>query len=112
MLIDRTDKQRGKIEENIFLVDSSEKIEVDTIMLKTTGESIDKIIPDILYFGNIYLPHKKEYDGNKSSLLEVVYPKTIIKNRGFLIHLLGYGNSNDEIFGVVKRGLIEFINKK
>lgn len=112
VLIDRTDKQRGKIGENIFLVDFSEKIEIDTIMLKTNGESIDKIIPDILYFGNIYLPHKKEYDGNKSSLLEVVYPKTIIKNRGFLIELLGYGNSNDEIFGVVKQGLIEFKNKK
>ncbi len=81
-------------------------------MLKTTGENIDKIIPDILYFGNIYLPYKKEYNGNKSSLLEVIYPKTIIKNRGFLIELLGYGNSNDEIFGVVKQGLIEFKNKK
>jgi hypothetical protein len=44
--------------------------------------------------------------------LEVIYPKTIIKNRGFLIELLGYGNSNDEIFGVVKKGIIEFKNKK
>jgi hypothetical protein len=116
VLIDKADKHKAKIGDNIFLVDSSEKIEVDTIMLKISGESIDKIIPDILYFGNIYLPHKKEYDGDKykekSSLLEVVYPKTIIKNREFLIKLLGYGGTNDEIFGVVKQGLIEFINKK
>ena len=85
-------------------------------MLKITGDFIEKLIPDILYFGNIYLPHKKEYNGDKykekSSLLEVIYPKIIIKNRGFLIQLLGYGNSNDEIFGIVKRGVIEFINKK
>jgi hypothetical protein len=116
VLINQVDKQRGKIGENIFLVDCSEKIEVETIMLKTTGENIEKLIPDILYFGNIYLPHKKEYDGDKykdkSCLLQVVYPRIIIKNRGYLIQLLGYGNTNDEIFGEVKRGCIEFINKK
>jgi len=116
VLIDKVDKQRGKIGDNIFLVDCSEKIEVDTIMLKTSCESIEKLVPDILYFGNIYLPHKKEYDGDKykdkSGLLQVVYPKIIIKNREYLIKLLGYGDTNDEIFGAVKRGCIEFINKK
>jgi hypothetical protein len=116
VLIDKVNKQRGKIGENIFIVDSSEKIEVDTIMLKVNCESIEKLIPDILYFGNIYLPHKKEYDGDKykdkSGLLQVIYPKIIIKNRVFLIQLLGYGDYNDEIFGVVKKGSIEFINKK
>ena len=116
VLIDKVDKQRGKIGDNIFLVDCSEKIEVDTIMLKTSCESIEKLVPDILYFGNIYLPHKKEYDGDKykdkSGLLQIVYPKIIIKNRGYLIQLLGYGDTNDEIFGEVKRGCIEFINKK
>jgi len=109
-------KQRGKIGENIFLVDSLEKLEVDTIMLKISGENIDRIAPDILYFGNIYLPYKKEYIcdkyKDKSMVLQVVYPKIIIKNRGYLIKLLGYGDSNDEIFGAVKRGFIEFLNKK
>jgi len=117
VFIEKNNKNRGKIGENIFLVDSSEKIEVDTIMLKISGENIEKIIPDILYFGNIYLPHKKEYDdGNKykdkSNILEVVYPKIIIKNREYLIQLLGYGDSSSEVFGTVKRGFIEFANKK
>jgi hypothetical protein len=116
VFIDKINKQKGKIGENIFLVDFSEKIEVDTIMLKTNCENIEKLIPDILYFGNIYLPYKKEYDcdkyKDKSSLLQVIYPKIIIKNRVFLIQLLGYGDSNDEIFGIVKRGFIEFLNKK
>jgi hypothetical protein len=116
VLVDKMGKQRGKIGENIFLVDYFEKIEVDTIILKTSGELIERIIPDILYFGNIYLPHKKEYDcdkyKDKSMVLQVIYPKIIIKNRGYLIKLLGYGDSNDEIFGAVKRGFIEFVNKK
>jgi len=116
VLIDKVNKQRGKIGDNIFIVDSSEKIEVDTIMLKVNCESIEKLIPDILYFGNIYLPHKKEYDGDKykdkSNLLQIIYPRIIVKNRIFLIQLLGYGDYNDEIFGVVKRGSIEFKNKK
>ena len=116
VIIDKIGKQRGKIGDNIFLVDYSEKIELDTIMLKISGELIEKLIPDILYFGNIYLPHKKEYDcdkyKDKSMLLQVIYPKIIIKNRGYLIKLLGYGDSNDEIFGEVKRGFIEFVNKK
>lgn len=116
VMIDRVDKQRGKIGENIFLVDYSEKIEVDTIMLKISGEWIERLVPDILYFGNIYLPHKKEYDcdkyKDKSILLQVVYPRIIIKNRGYLIQLLGYGDSSDEVFGAVKRGFIEFTNKK
>jgi len=115
VMVDK-EKQRGKIGENIFLVDSLEKLEVDTIMLKISGENIDRITPDILYFGNIYLPHKKEYAcdkyKDKSMVLQVVYPKIIIKNRGYLIKLLGYGDSNDEIFGAVKRGFIEFLNKK
>jgi hypothetical protein len=116
VMIDRVDKQRGKIGENIFLVDYSEKIEVDTIMLKISGEWIERLVPDILYFGNIYLQHKKEYDcdkyKDKSQLLQVVFPKIIIKNRGYLIQLLGYGDSSDEVFGAVKRGFIEFTNKK
>lgn len=116
VMIDRVDKQRGKIGENIFLVDYSVKIEVDTIMLKISGEWIERLVPDILYFGNIYLPHKKEYDcdkyKDKSILLQVVFPKIIIKNRGYLIQLLGYGDSSDEVFGAVKRGFIEFTNKK
>ena len=116
VIVDKIGKQRGKIGENIFLVDHSEKIELDTIMLRISGELIEKLIPDILYFGNIYLPHKKEYDcdkyKDKSMLLQVIYPKIIIKNRGYLIKLLGYGDSNDEIFGEVKRGFIEFVNKK
>jgi hypothetical protein len=116
VIVDKTGKQMGKIGENIFLVDNSEKIEVDTIMLKISGEWIERLVPDILYFGNIYLPHKKEYDcdkyKDKSQLLQVVYPKIIIKNRGYLIKLLGYGDSSDEVFGAVKRGSIEFINKK
>ena len=120
VFIDKINNQRGKIGENIFLVDSSEKnlekTEVNTIMLKINSENIDKLIPDILYFGNIYLHHKKEYDcdkyKDKSSLLQVIFPKFIIKNRGYLIQLLGYGDSNDEIFGVIKRGFIEFLNKK
>jgi hypothetical protein len=85
-------------------------------MLKISGEWIDRLVPDILYFGNIYLPHKKEYDcdkyKDKSQLLQVVYPRIIIKNRGYLIKLLGYGDSSDEVFGAVKRGSIEFTNKK
>lgn len=116
VMLDKGRKQRGKIGDSIFLVDNMEKLEVDTIMLKISGEYIDKLIPDILYFGNIYLPHKKEYDcdkyKDKSILLQVVYPKIIIKNRGYLIKLLGYGDSNDEVFGVVKQGFIEFLNKK
>ena len=116
VFIDKINKQKGKIGENIFLVDSSEKIEVDTIMLKTTGESIEKLIPDILYFGNIYIPHKKEYDCDKykekSTLLQIIYPRIIIKNREFLIQLLEYDYLNEEIFGIVKRGFIEFLNKK
>ena len=115
VMIDK-EKQRGKIGDNIFLVDYLEKIEVNTIMLKTSGELIEKLIPDILYFGNIYIPYKKEYDcdkyKDKSQLLQVIYPKNIIKNRGYLIKLLGYGDSNDEIFGTVKQGFIEFLNKK
>jgi hypothetical protein len=116
VFIDKINKQKGKIGENIFLVDSSEKIEVDTIMLKTTGESIEKLIPDILYFSNIYIPHKKEYDCDKykekSTLLQIIYPRIIIKNREFLIQLLEYDYLNEEIFGIVKRGFIEFLNKK
>ena len=116
VIVDKTGKQRGKIGDNIFLVDNSEKIEVDTIMLKISGEWIERLAPDILYFGNIYLPHKKEYDcdkyKDKSQLLQVVYPRIIIKNRGYLIKLLGYGDSSDEVFGAVKRGFIEFTNKK
>ena len=116
VFLDKVDKQRGKIGDNIFLTDFSEKIEVDTIMLKLSGESIDKLVPDILYFGNIYLPHKREYDGDKykdrSGLLQIFYPKIIIKNREYLIKLLGYGDSSDEVFGTVKRGFIEFVNKK
>ena len=120
VFMNKINNQRGKIGENIFLVDSSEKnlekTEVDTIMLKINSENIDKLIPDILYFGNIYLHHKKEYDcdkyKDKSSLLQVIFPKFIIKNRWYLIQLLGYGDSNDEIFGVIKRGFIEFLNKK
>ena len=118
--LDKLDKNMGKIGENIFLIDSSEKdfdkIEIDTILLKISGISIEKLVPDILYFGNIYLPHKKEYDGDKykdkSALLQVIFPRIIIKNREYLIQLLGYGDSNDEIFGKVKRGFIEFLNKK
>ncbi len=118
--IEKIDKQIGKIGKNIFLVDFSEKKfeknEIDTIILKINCENIEKLIPDILYFCNIYLPHKKEYDcdkyKDKSSIFQIIYPKIIIKNREFLIQLLGYGDSNDEIFGVVKRGLIEFIYKK
>jgi len=116
VMIDKADKQKGKIGENIFLVDNSEKIEVDTIMLKISGEWIERLVPDILYFGNIYLPHKKEYDcdkyKDKNIFLQIVFPKIIIKNRGYLIQLLGYGDSSDEVFGVVKRGFIEFLNKK
>jgi hypothetical protein len=120
VFIGKINKQKGKIGENIFLIDSSEKyiekIEIDTIMLKINGENIEKLIPDILYFSNIYIPHKKEYDCDKykekNLLFEVIYPRIIIKNREFLIQLLGYGDSNDEIFGTVKRGFIEFINKK
>ena len=116
VIVDKTGKHKGKIGDSIFLVDYMEKIEVDTIMLKISGDYIDRIIPDILYFGNIYLPHKREYDcdkyKDKSILLQVVYPKIIIKNREYLIKLLGYGDSNDEIFGEVKRGFIEFMNKK
>ena len=116
VIVDKTGKHKGKIGDSIFLVDYMEKIEVDTIMLKISGDYIDRIIPDILYFANIYLPHKKEYDcdkyKDKSILLQVVYPKIIIKNREYLIKLLGYGDSNDEIFGEVKRGFIEFMNKK
>jgi hypothetical protein len=118
--LDKIDKNKGKIGENIFLIDSSEKtlgkIEIDTIFLKISGINIEKLVPDILYFGNIYLPHHKQYDADKykdkSTLIQVIYPRIIIKNRGYLIQLLGYGDSNDEIFGVVKRGFIEFINKK
>jgi len=118
--IDKIDKNMGKIGENIFLIDSSEKtlgkIEVDTILLKISGINIEKLVPDILYFGNIYLPYHKQYDADKykdkSTLIQVIYPRIIIKNRGYLIQLLGYGDSSDEIFGVVKRGFIEFINKK
>jgi hypothetical protein len=118
--LDKLDKNRGKIGENLFLIDSSdktlEKIEVDTILLKISGINIDKLVPDIMYFGNIYLPYNKKYDADKykdkSILLQVIYPRIIIKNRGYLIQLLGYGDSNDEIFGEVKRGFIEFINKK
>jgi hypothetical protein len=116
VMLDKVGKHRGKIGNSIFLVDSMEKIEVDTIMLKISGEYIDRLIPDILYFGNIYLPHKKEYDcdkyKDKSILLQIVYPKIIIKNREYLIKLLGYGDSNDEIIGAVKQGFIEFLNKK
>jgi hypothetical protein len=116
VIVDKIGKQRGKIGDSIFLVDYMEKIEVDTIMLKISGEYIDRIIPDILYFANIYLPHKKDYDcdkyKDKNMLLQVVYPKIIIKNRGYLIKLLGYGDSSDEIFGAVKQGFIEFVNKK
>jgi hypothetical protein len=118
--LDKIDKNTGKIGENIFLIDSSEKtlgkIEVDTIFLKISGINIEKLVPDILYFGNIYLPYHKQYDADKykdkSTLIQVIYPRIIIKNRGYLIQLLGYGDSSDEIFGVVKRGFIEFINKK
>lgn len=118
--LDKLDKNRGKIGENIFLIDYSEKnvdkIEVDTILLKISELNIEKFVPDILYFGNIYIPYNKKYDGDKykdkSILFQVIYPKIIIKNREFLIKLLGYGDSNDEIFGSVKRGFIEFINKK
>ena len=119
--MDKLDKNMGKIGENIFLIDSSEKtldkIEVDTILLKISGEiNIEKLVPDILFFCNIYLPHNKQYDADKykdkSTLIQVIFPKIIIKNRRYLIQLLGYGDSNDEIFGAVKRGFIEFINKK
>jgi hypothetical protein len=120
VFIDKINKEKGKIEENIFLIDSSDKyldnIEINTIMLKINGENINKIIPDILYFCNIYLPYKKEYDcdkyKDKSLLFQVIYPRIIIKNRGFLIQLLGYGDLNEELFGIVKRGFIEFVNKK
>jgi hypothetical protein len=116
VMLDKVCKQIGKIGDNIFLVDNSEKIEVDTIMLKISGEWIERLVPDILYFGNIYLPHKKEYDcdkyKDKNIFLQIVFPKIIIKNRGYLIKLLGYGDSSDEVFGVVKRGFIEFLNKK
>ena len=44
-------------------------------------------------------------------MINVIYPKIIIKNRIFLINLLGYGDSNDEVFGVVKKGIIEFKNR-
>ena len=115
VFLDKIDKQLGKIGENIFLVDDSERIEVDTIMLKINCENIEKIIPDILYFGNIYIPHKKEYISDKykekNNMINVIYPKIIIKNRIFLINLLGYGDSNDEVFGVVKKGIIEFKNR-
>ena len=119
--MDKLDKNMGKIGENIFLIDSSEKIfdkiEVDTILMKISGEiNIEKLVPDILFFCNIYLPHNKQYDADKykdkSTLIQVIFPKIIIKNRRYLIQLLGYGDSNDEIFGAVKRGFIEFINKK
>ena len=77
---------------------------------------MNKIIPDILYFGNIYIPHKKEYEHiakykEKNNLIHIIYPRIIIKNRLFLIKLLGYGDTNDEIFGEVKKGYIQFINK-
>jgi len=116
VFLDNINNQKGKIGENIFIVDYSEKIEINTIMLKINGENIEKLVPDILYFCNIYLSHKKEYDcdkyKDKSTLLEVIYPRLLIKNRGFLIQLLGYGDLNDEIFGNVKQGFIEFIHKK
>jgi hypothetical protein len=103
------DKYNAKIGENIFIVDNLEKIEVNTIMLKINCESIDKILPDILYFANIYLPHKKEYESdkykNKNDILEVIIPKSITK-------LFGYGDTTEEKFGVVRQGFIEFINKK
>ena len=109
VFVDKQDKYNAKIGENIFLVDYLEKIEVDTIMLKINSESIEKIFPDILYFANIYLPHKKEYDcdkyKDKNNLLEIIIPKSITK-------LIGYGDTTDEKFGVLKRGFIEFINKK
>ncbi len=118
--LDKINNQKGKIGENIFLVDSSDKYfdknEIDTIIIKINGENIEKLVPDILYFCNIYIPHKKEYDCDKykekNSLFKVIYPKIIIKNRGFIIKLLGYGDTNDEIFGIVKSGFIEFVNKK
>ncbi len=117
--LDKLDKNRGKIGENIFLIDSSEKnvdkIEVDTILLRISEINIEKFVPDILYFGNIYIPYNKKYDGDKykdkSILFQVIYPRIIIKNREFLIQLLGYGDSKDEIFGSVKRGFIEFKKK-
>lgn len=109
VLIDKNDKYKAKIGENIFIVDYSEKIEVDTIMLKINCESIEKIIPDILYFANIYIPHKKEYESDKykdkNNILEITIPKSISK-------LIGYGDIIDEKFGKVKQGFIEFTNKK
>ena len=94
--LDKLDKNRGKIGENIFLIDSSEKnvdkIEVDTILLRISEINIEKFVPDILYFGNIYIPYNKKYDGDKykdkSILFQVIYPRIIIKNREFLIQLL------------------------
>ena len=120
VFVGKINKQKGKIGENIFLIDSSEKYinknDIETIIIKVNGENIEKLVPDILYFGNIYIPHKKEYDcdkyKDKSQLFQVIYPKIIIKNREFLIQLLGYGDSNEEIFGIVKQGFIEFKNKK
>lgn len=116
IFIERENRQMGKIGENIFLVDKDEKIDVDTIVIKISGEYLNKIIPDILYFGNIYLPHKKEYEyiakyKEKNNIIQIIYPRVIIKNRLFLIKLLGYGDTNDEIFGEVKKGCIQFINK-
>jgi hypothetical protein len=108
-LVEKKDKYNAKIGENIFLVDYFEKIEIDTIMLKINCESIAKIFPDILYFANIYLPHKKEYDcdkyKDKNKLLEIIIPKSITK-------LIGFGDTNDEKFGKVKRGFLEFADHK
>jgi len=116
VFIEKENKQRGKIGENIFIVDKDEIIDVDTIVVKISGEYLNKIIPDILYFGNIYIPHKKEYEyiakyKEKNNTIHIIYPRIIIKNRLFLIKLLGYGDTNDEIFGEVKKGYIQFINK-
>ena len=64
--------------------------------------------------GDLKLPPIYDCDKykDKSQLFQVIYPKIIIKNREFLIQLLGYGDSNEEIFGIVKQGFIEFKNKK
>jgi hypothetical protein len=116
VFIENGNKQMGKMGENIFIIDKDEKIDVDTIVIKINGEYLDKIIPDILYFGNIYIPHKKEYEHiakykEKNNMIQIIYPRIVIKNRLFLIKLLGYGDTNNEIFGEVKQGYIQFINK-
>ena len=114
--LSKLEKNRGKIGDNIFISDIDEKIEVDTILIKINRTYLTQIIPDILFFCNIYIPHKKEYEYSlkykeKNNIINIIYPKNVIKNRFFLIKLLGYGNTDNEVFGTIKEGYIHFLSK-